>query len=308
MSQKTYLGIEIGGTKLQLVIGDENARILQRFRFVVDRYAGAEKIRQLIAETLASVDTENIAAIGVGYGGPIDRHAGKVIASYQIGGWAGFPLKEWLGDLSGIPAVVDNDANVAAFGEAILGAGRDYQNVFYITLGSGVGSGIVLNKAIYHGAFPGEAEMGHIRLDKTGRTVESSCSGWAVDKKIRDIAGEHPGGKLAKLVQTGGAPEARWLAEALNQNDPLAIKILDETCDDLAFGISHAVHLVHPETIILGGGLSLVGEPLRNLVVQKLSGYLMDVFQPGPWVQLSLLKEDAVPIGALLLAIQHKSD
>jgi glucokinase len=308
MSSKTYLGIEIGGTKLQLVLGDENARILQRYRFAVDRQAGAEKIRQLIAETLASINDENFAGIGVGYGGPIDRRTGKVMASYQIDGWAGFPLKEWLRDIAGVPVVVDNDANVAAFGEALLGAGSDYQNVFYITLGSGVGSGIVLNKAIYHGAFPGEAEMGHIRLDKRGRTVESSCSGWAVDQKIREVVGTHPGGVLAKLVQTGGGPEARWLAEALNHNDPDAIKILNETCDDLAFGISHAVHLVHPETIILGGGLSLMGEPLRNLVAQKLSGYLMDVFQPGPAVQLSTLKEDAVPVGALLLAIQEKSN
>ena len=299
MSNKTYLGIEIGGTKLQLALGDANARILERFRFVVDRHAGAENIRQLIAETLTSINTGDLAAIGVGYGGPIDRHTGKVIASYQTGGWSGFPLKEWLGDLTGVPVVVDNDANVAAFGEALLGAGRDYKNVFYITLGSGVGSGIVLDKAIYHGAFPGEAEMGHLRLDKTGRTVESSCSGWAVDKKIRDIVNAYPEGALAKLAQAGGAPEAQWLGEAIRLKDAQALKILDTTCDDLAFGISHAVHLVHPEIIILGGGLSLTGELLRNLVAQKLSGYLMDVFQPGPPVQLSLLKEDAVPVGAL---------
>ena len=244
MSNKKYLGIEIGGTKLQLVTGDANAQILERFRFVVDRHAGAEKIRQLIAETLASIDTSDLSAIGVGYGGPIDRHTGKVMASYQIGGWSGFPLKEWLADLTGAPVAVDNDANVAAFGEALLGAGSGYNNIFYITMGSGVGSGIVLDKVIYHGAFPGEAEMGHIRLDKSGRTVESCCSGWAVDQKIRHVVSAHPGGTLTKLVQTGGGPEARWLAEALNHNDPHALKILDETCDDLAFGISHAVHLL----------------------------------------------------------------
>ncbi|HZY40075.1 MAG TPA: ROK family protein [Mucilaginibacter sp.] len=308
MPNKNYLGIEIGGTKLQLVIGDENARILQRFRFVVDRHAGAGKIRQLIAETLTSVDINNLTAIGVGYGGPIDRATGTVLASYQIGGWPGFPLKDWLGDLTGLPVVVDNDANAAAFGEALLGAGKDYDNVFYITLGSGVGSGIVLNKTIYHGAFPGEAEMGHVRLDKNGRTVESCCSGWAVDRKIRDAVAARPGSQLAGLVRTGDGPEAKWLGEAVRLNDRDAVKILDETCDDLAFGISHAAHLVHPEVIILGGGLSLTGESLRNLVAQKLSGYLMDVFQPGPPVQLSALKEDAVPVGALLLAIQHKNN
>jgi glucokinase len=308
MSNKTYLGIEIGGTKLQVVTGDETSRILQRFRFVVDRQAGAEKIRQLIAETLTSIDAGNLSAVGVGYGGPIDRETGTVLASYQIGGWAGFPLREWLGKLTGLPVAMDNDANVAALGEALLGAGKHYRNVFYLTLGSGVGSGIVLDKAIYHGAYPGEAEMGHVRLDKTGRTVESSCSGWAVDQKIKYAVEAFPGGVLAKLVNAGDAPEARWLAEAVRLNDPEAIRILDESCDDLAFGISHAVHLVHPEIIILGGGLSLMGETLNNLVAQKLSGYLMDVFQPGPPVILSQLKEDAVPVGALLLAIQHKNN
>jgi glucokinase len=304
---KTYLGIEIGGSKLQLVLGDEKAQILKRFRFNVDRTAGAEKIRQHIAETLYHLESEKFSAIGVGYGGPIDRVTGNVQVSYQIEGWSGFRLKDWLGYLSGVPVVVDNDANVAAFGEALHGAGKNYNNVFYITLGSGVGSGLVLQKEIYHGAFPGEAEMGHIRLDKTGRTTESSCSGWAVDKKVREAVRICPEGPLAKLVKGGEGAEAKVLTEAIRLNDAQAIKILDETCDDLAFGISHAVHLLHPETIILGGGLSFLGEALRKLVQQKLTRYLMDVFQPGPPIQLSSLKEDAVPVGALELAIQHKN-
>ncbi len=309
MPSKTYLGIEIGGTKLQLVLGNEKAQILKRFRFVVDRNAGAEEIRQHIAKTLHHLKTEKLSAIGVGYGGPIDRPTGTVLVSYQIEGWSGFPLKEWLGDLTGVSTVVDNDANVAALGEVLHGAGRNYNNVLYITLGSGVGSGIVLHKKIYHGAFPGEAEMGHIRLDKTGRTIESACSGWAVDKKIRDAVLNYPEGILAKLVnEKGPGAEARSLPEAISLGDVQAREILDKTCDDLAFGISHAVHLLHPEIIILGGGLSFIGEPLRKLVAQKITGYLMDVFQPGPPILLSLLKEDAVPVGALELAIQHKNN
>jgi glucokinase len=309
MPAKTYLGIEIGGTKLQLVLGNEKAQILKRFRFVVDRNAGAEEIRQHIAKTLRDLRSEQLSAIGVGYGGPIDRATGKVLVSYQIEGWSDFPLKEWLGDLTGVTTVVDNDANVAALGEALHGAGKSYNNVLYITLGSGVGSGIVLYKKIYHGAFPGEAEMGHIRLDKTGRTIESSCSGWAVDKKIRDAVLNYPEGIFAKLVkEKGEGAEARSLAVAVQLNDAQALKILDETCDDLAFGISHAVHLLHPEIIILGGGLSFIGELLRKLVAQKLSKYLMSVFQPGPPILLSLLKEDAVPVGALELAIQCKNN
>ncbi|MEX1238195.1 MAG: ROK family protein, partial [Cyclobacteriaceae bacterium] len=174
---------------------------------------------------------------------------------------------------------------------------------FYITIGSGVGAGLVINQQIYHGSKSTEAEFGHIRLDKSGRTVESSCSGWAVDEKIRNYARLNPGSLLNELTQGYTRGEARVLVSALQQEDEASIDILERTTDDFAFALSHAVHLVNPETVVLGGGLSLIGERFRKLVAQKLPAYLMDVLRPGPAVELSLLKEDAVPMGALILAI-----
>jgi glucokinase len=307
MSDKKYVGIEIGGSKLQLVLGDENAAILERYRHVVDRNAGGGEMRRQIESTLKEIRFENVAAIGVGYGGPVDRLKGKALVCHHATGWSGFPLAQWLSDLTGVPAVVENDGNTGALGEAVSGAGRGFNHVFYITLGSGVGSGLVVNGVIYHGAFPGEAEIGHVRLDKTGRIVESSCSGWSVDRKIREAANENPESILTGLVRSNDGPEAKVLAEALKQGDPSAIKILEDTCDDLAFGISHVVQLIHPDVVVLGGGLSLLGEPLRAFTEQKIPGYVMDVFQPGPPVRLSQLMEDAVPLGALLLAKRHDS-
>jgi glucokinase len=301
MTKKQYLGIEIGGTKLQVVLGDGEGHIFRRFTYAVDKAHGGDGIRRRIAETLLEINTENIDAAGVGYGGPVDRLTGRTIVSHQASGWSDFPLKDWLSELSAAPVFVDNDCNVAALGEACLGAGRGFQNVFFITLGSGVGGGLVVDGKIYNGAFPGETEIGHLRLDKTGRTVESSCSGWAVDRKITNAASAEPGGLLANLIRHEGPP-AVHLAEALQLGDPAAMRILDETCDDLAFGISHVVHLIHPEIIVLGGGLSLIGEPLQALVAQKLTGYVMDVFNTGPPIRLSSLQIDAVPVGALLLA------
>jgi glucokinase len=199
---------------------------------------------------------------------------------------------------------VDNDANVAAFGEALHGAGKKSNPVFYVTLGSGVGGGLVVNGKIFHGAKPGESEIGHLRLDKSGRTVESSCSGWAVDRKVRDDVTKNPGTIFAKLVgrETGG--EAKYLSIGLEQKYPVAQRILKETAGDLAFALSHVVHLCHPEMIVLGGGLSLLGEPLREAVEKQLPAFLMDAFAPGPKICLAALGEDVVPIGALELAIQ----
>jgi len=301
---RTFLGIEIGGTKLQLVVGDEQAKILERFRFMVDPGQGAKGIKKQIREALDKfMLLHSVAAIGIGFGGPVDHQTGKILTSYQIQGWGDFVIQEWLERLTRIPVWIDNDANVAALGESLYGAGRNFRQVFYITLGSGVGAGLVVNNQIYHGAKNTEAEFGHIRLDKTGRTVESSCSGWAVDEKIRSYARLHPQSLLSQLTRDYTRGEARVLASALKQEDKPAYDILDETTDDFAYALSHAVHLLNPETIVLGGGLSLIGEEFRKSIAEKLPSYLMDVLTPGPSVQLSLLKEDAVPVGALALAI-----
>lgn len=301
---RTFLGIEIGGTKLQLVVGDEHAKILERFRFMVDRGQGAKGIKKQIKEALDKfMLLHSVAAVGIGFGGPVDHRTGKILTSYQVEGWGDFVIQEWLEKLTRIPVWIDNDANVAALGESLYGAGRNFRQVFYITLGSGVGAGLVVNGQIYHGAKNTEAEFGHILLDKSGRTVESSCSGWAVDEKIRSYVRLHPGSLLSRLTRDFTRGEARALASALKQEDQPAHDILDETTDDFAYALSHAVHLLNPETVILGGGLSLIGEKFRQLVAEKLPLYLMDVLRPGPSVQLSLLKEDAVPVGALALAI-----
>lgn len=301
---RNFLGIEIGGTKLQLVVGNEKAQILERYRFAVNPTEGANGIKKQIKEGLKKFRLHAVAAIGIGFGGPVDYASGKILTSYQVSGWGDFVLQEWLEKLTGIPAWIDNDANVAALGEALHGAGKKSAQVFYVTLGSGVGAGVVVNKQIYHGARSTEAEFGHIRLDKNGRTVESSCSGWAVDEKIRKYAREHPQSLLSELTEGYTRGEARVMLHAIEKQDKDAMRILDETADDFSFALSHAVHLMSPQTVILGGGLSLIGEPFRKLVEGKLPGYLMDVLRPGPSIELSFLKEDAVPVGALSLAIK----
>ncbi len=300
---RTFLGIEIGGTKLQLVLGDDEARILERFRLTVDPEQGARGIKKQIRETLDKIRLHSVSSIGIGFGGPVDHQTGKILTSYQVSGWGDFVLQEWLEKLTRIPVWIDNDANVAALGESLFGAGADCEQVFYVTIGSGVGAGLVVNKRIYHGAKNSEQEFGHIRLDKSGRTVEQACAGWAVDEKIRKHAQEYPDSILAELTRGLTRGEARVLLKALERDDSAARDILEATTDDLSFGLSHVVHLMNPQTVILGGGLSLIGEPLRAMIEQKLPSYLMDVLRPGPRIQLSALKEDAVPVGALALAI-----
>lgn len=319
---QNFLGIEIGGTKLQIVIGRRRRgdeahsknqslvtpspaewEVQERFRFSISANEGANGIRRQIETALKEILPKfKLIAVGVGFGGPVNWRTGKICCSHQIEGWSDFALGEWLHSLTKVPVFVDNDANVAALGEAIHGAGNTFNPVFYVTLGSGVGGGLVVDGKIYHGAKPGESEIGHLRLDKSGTLVESRCSGWAVDKKIRQAILQNPNCVLANLVGTKTHGEAQFLKAALEQNDSVAQKILDETAEDLAFALSHVAHLFHPEIMILGGGLSLVGEPLRVAVEKQLPNFLMKVFAPGPKISLAKFGEDAVPVGALTLA------
>ena len=297
------LGIEIGGTKLQLVLGDETGKICCRQKLAVDRATGAVGIRQLIERMLPGLlRGDQILGVGVGFGGPVDWQTGRICRSHQIEGWSEFDLGSWLRQLAGAPVVVDNDANVGALGEAMCGAGVGFNPVFYVTLGSGVGGGLVVDGKIYHGAKPGEAEIGHVRLDRQGTIVETRCSGWAVDARIRELKVREPESLLARLTGQTVGGEAKHLAAAWQQGDTAARGLLQETAEDLAFGLSHVVHLFHPEIIILGGGLSGVGEPLRSSVEGALRSFVMEAFAPGPKIALAALGEDTVPVGALKLA------
>lgn len=297
------LGIEIGGSKLQLVLGDVSAVIREKRKLTVAPGEAAEGIRRQIEQALPELlRGRKSDAVGVGFGGPVDWRSGKIACSHQIAGWFGFDLAGWLRPLIGAPVVVENDSNLAALGEATRGAGAGFNPVFYFNMGSGVGGGLVLNGVVYHGAPPGEVEFGHLRLDRQGTIVESKCSGWAVDKEIRQALAAKPGGTLAKLVGPTIGGEARHLAAALRDDDALAQQIIAETAEHLAFALSHAVHLLHPQILVMGGGLSLVGEPLRAAVAAALPRFVMEAFLPPPQVCLAKLGEDAVPVGALCLA------
>lgn len=325
----TFLGVEIGGTKLQLAVGElapwsnahyfghlsdaptprgEQIRITERRRFTVEPSQGADGIRRNIEQGVQELrKSRSFDAVGVGFGGPVDWRKGTICRSHQIGGWSGFNLGRWLEPLAAAPVFVDNDANVAALGEATHGAGRGFNLVFYVTLGSGVGGGLVVDGNIYHGATPGESEIGHVRLDRVGTIVESRCSGWSVDARIRELKKTSPESLLARLAGGAAGGEAKHLAAALQQGDAAARRLLREVVEDLAFGLSHVVQLLHPEVIVLGGGLSGTGEPLRSQVAESLRSWIMQVFLPGPEIRLASLGEAAVPTGAIELARRGNS-
>ena len=264
------------------------------------------QLKACLEQIVAKVKPE---AVGVGFGGPVNWRTGSISRSHQIEGWSEFDLCGWLREIVHAPVYADNDANVAALAEAYHGAGDGANPVFYVTLGSGVGGGLVVDGRIYHGATPGESEIGHVLLDRTGTILESRCSGWAVDARIRALKKTRPGSLLCKLAAGNKGGEAMHLPAALEKDDEAAKEILRETAEDLAFGLSHVVQLFSSgDDRHWRCGLSNVGEPLRQAVANALQPLIMKVFLPGPCVCLTKLAEDAVPVcngGALVLPGGH---
>lgn len=292
-----YLGIEIGGTKLQVGAGRGDGVLLDAWRGTVDRAAGADGILGQIAAAVspllarAGIGRADIRAVGIGFGGPIDDATRGVLKSHQVGGWDGFPIADWAERELGWPCMVGNDADVAGLGEALFGAGRGISPIFYITIGSGIGGGLIVNGAIFRGAGKGASEVGHLRMRHGERvvTLESLCSGWGMEQSFAESHGK-------KLT-------CAQIAAAARAGDSQSIRFLEGRWDYLADGLAEVIALLCPRRIIIGGGVSLVGddvlfEPLRRKVAERVFAPFADCCDIVP----AALGEEVVLHGALALA------
>lgn len=311
-----FLGIEIGGTKLQLGLGRGDGQLLALWRGAVDAAAGGEGIRRQIIAAIpellakAGVVRDRLRGVGVGFGGPTDDATQTVIKSHHIEGWHGFPLAAWLTELLGLPTVICNDADVAGLAEVLFGAGKGLSPVFYITVGTGIGGGLIINGEIYRGVGKGAAEIGHLRpvypLSRdTGQDeiLEYFAAGWGIARAAQDR--DRSGADTATLrrVASGGPLTGKAVAEAARQGDPTALGILDDAVQALAEGICSVIKLLCPRRVIVGGGVSLIGEelffqPLRRYVAERG----MEAFAGLTEVVPAALGEEVVVHGALALA------
>jgi glucokinase len=320
MMRRLLLGIEIGGTKLQLGVGYGDGVILDLERRAVEPENGAEGVRAQIlaaAGALIARSTERhelVEAVGVGFGGPVDTTHGVVTTSHQIADWDGFPLAEWLSSRLVIPRVtIQNDADTAGLGEARFGAGAGLSPVFYVTVGSGIGGGLIINGRIYRGAGAGAAEIGHLwiwdpRSCKQQR-LEDIASGWAIARAGRavvatDAASDLETGMLFRL--SGGEPSrvtGEVVVNAALEKDPVATAILAHATRAVALGLAHVVTLLAPRRVILGGGVSAIPDRLwLNPIRERLAELVFVPFRNQYDVVTASLGEEVVVHGALALA------
>lgn len=320
-----YLGIEIGGTKLQLGLGAGDGVLAALWRGGVNPAEGADGIRRHIVAAVpellsrANIERARLRGIGIGFGGPVDDATRTVIKSHQIEGWDNFPLADWIGELVGLPAVLGNDADVAGLAEALFGAAKGCSPVFYITIGSGIGGGLIVNGEIYRGVGRGAAEIGHLRFSTHwimaskeipqhhGQILEELASGWGIAETARRcVLNERPVNSLLyPLVHGGSTLTAKDVVAAVRQGDAFAQSVWHQSLGFLAGAICHVIALLCPRRIVIGGGVSLVGEellfaPLRKRVAERVFKPFADCYEIVP----AALGEEMVVHGALALA--HK--
>ena len=305
------IGIEIGGTKLQAALGNRAGEVLCRQRQAVQPQAGGAAIRAALPAlltallTTAGADWSEVAAIGIGFGGPLDAAGGAVLRSFQVGGWDGFPLRQWAQVTWGLPAAVTNDAAAAGLAEARLGAGRGVRRVFYATAGSGIGGGWIVDGRIDAGQGLGMAELGHTWVPdpQSGQPaeLESICSGWSIGRRAR-LAAAHEPTTLPALAGSVEAIDARAVYTAAATGDRLALRILDETTRTLGLALANVAALLHPQVIVLGGGVALMGPLFWEALQREFACRVLPPFAPGVRLLPSQLQEDAVPVGGLCLA------
>lgn len=311
MPYSLAIGIEIGGTKIQVGIGSASGKLLKPpIRKQVIQEDGAEGILRnivgMVAEVLDSTghSMSDVERIGIGFGGPLNIEQGVILKSYQISGWNNFPLKKWAEAQWGKPVVIQNDASTAGLAEALHGSGRGHSRIFYMTIGSGIGGGWVVDGTVDNGQGFGSAEMGHtwVTDPRTGMPaeLEQVCSGWGIGRRAR-AAVENKNSLMTEMAGSLNDIDARIVHAAAEKGDELANLILAETCQMLGLAVSNVIALLHPERIIIGGGVSLMGplfwDALRNEVMQRS----MPSFISSVELVKAELGEDVVVIGALCL-------
>ncbi len=305
------LGIEIGGTKIQVGIGSAGGKLLKPpVRKQVIRENGADGILRdlvtMVDEVLVSTEHNlvDIHQIGIGFGGVLDTNQGLILKSYQIAGWDNFLLKDWAEKQWGKPVIIQNDASTAGLAEALHGSGRGYSRVFYMTIGSGIGGGWIVDGKVDDGQGIGAAEMGHTwvpdPISGIPAELEQVASGWGIGRRARAAVKN----KKSLITEMAGALEAidaRIVYAAAEMGDEIAKQILNETCQILGIAISNVIALLHPERVIVGGGVSLMGPLFWNALRSEVAARAMPSFVSSVEIVKAELGEDVVVIGALCL-------
>jgi glucokinase len=303
VTRGSVLGLDIGGTKIAAgVVGPDGSvrgfvvAPARAERGADDTLARLFELgRQAVAESGTS--WEDVEAIGIGCGGPLDSVNGILIAPLHLPGWENVHVVELARAALGRPAVLDNDATAAAAGEHRFGAGRGTQNMVYLTISTGVGGGVIIDGEVHRGRSGNGGELGHVTVDWHGRVcrgcgrrgcLEAYCSGTSIAERAQEAG-----------MNGAGAAD---VAQAARAGDDVAAGVWDETCEALACGITSIVNLFEPEIVVLGGGVVRTGEQLLGPVRERVAAQAMG---GGVDVVAAALGDAVGVVGAATVAFER---
>jgi len=309
--KKYCFGVDIGGTTVKIGLFDQDGNVLDKWEIPTRTEGEGKNILPDIAVSLnrkleeKRISKEEVAGVGLGAPGPIDKE-GIVHRAVNLG-WGVFSLRETLEGLCGLPVCAGNDANVAALGEMWKGGGQGYRNLVLVTLGTGVGGGVIINGEILSGAIGAGGEIGHIHIqdgepDTCGCGKQGCLEQYASATGVVRLAKR----RLAKTdepsVLRGGEVSAKSVFDAVKAGDKVAIRIAEEFGEYLGKGLAMVATVVNPEAFVIGGGVSKAGEILFSFIEKSYKKYVFHGSEDAVF-RLATLGNDAGIYGAAKLIL-----
>jgi glucokinase len=312
-SPSPVVGIDLGGTSVKAALVSSDHRLMGRRQVPTD-LRSQRVLLDLLTDLVASVrQDKEISAVGFGLPSQIDQRHGRVLDSVNI------PLADldFVAEMQrrlGVPVVVDNDANVACLAETLIGAARGARHVVMLTLGTGVGGGLVLDGRVYRGALGTGAELGHVTIDADGPPCHGNCrnrgclevmaSATAIMRHANTLADERPGGPLDAARDRGVELDARYVIDQAEAGNSDAVEVLRRTGRYLGIGLAGFVNVFNPEVVVIGGGASAAGELLLGPAREEMEHRALPPTLEGVRLVAAELGNDAGIIGAAGLALE----
>jgi glucokinase len=312
VTPRETIGIDLGGTKMLAGVVDEEQRVLHEDRERSTGLSEDELIEELAEEIeQARAARPNALAAGLGIPCTIDQERGMAIAAVNLP-IADVPIRDLMNERAGIPVYIDNDANVAAFAEFLFGAARGARNAVLLTLGTGIGGGLIIEGNIYRGSIGAGAELGHMVVDKDGPPCQGNCpnrgcieaiaSGTALGREGRAAAEREPDSALGRALAAGEEIVGSTVTGAAADGDEVARQVVATIGRNLGVALASLANIFNPDVIVIGGGVSAAGDLLLGPAREELRSRALRPMNETP-VKVAELGGDAGMIGAAAMAL-----